>query len=106
MGIPGSADLRKEWGIWYTWRDCTSSREGVGKEISRALHDLMLEGMNLGDRLYPELDGHFLKPYRPETAYAAFDDLMKKNFNGRYMNWKENLAIERAEKALMNNEPR
>jgi len=34
------------------------------------------------------------------TIQRKFDDLMKKNFNGKYMGWKEELAIKRAEKAL------
>jgi hypothetical protein len=36
------------------------------------------------------------------TIQRKFDDLMKKNFNGKYMGWKEGLAIKRAEKALGN----
>lgn len=43
-----------------------------------AVHDRMIEGMNLGERLYPELDGHFLKPYQPDAAYATFTELMEK----------------------------
>jgi hypothetical protein len=43
-----------------------------------AVHDNMVEGMNFGARSYPELDGHFLKPYQPETAYATFEELMVK----------------------------
>jgi hypothetical protein len=30
---------------------------------------------------------------------------MKKNFKGKYMDWKEELAIKRAHKALLENEP-
>ncbi|TWJ00053.1 hypothetical protein JN11_02468 [Mucilaginibacter frigoritolerans] len=37
------------------------------------------------------------------TIQRKFDDLMKKNFRLKYMDWKENLAIKRANKALANN---
>ncbi|MEO8794394.1 MAG: cupin-like domain-containing protein [Daejeonella sp.] len=37
------------------------------------------------------------------TIQRKFDDLMKKNFKGKYMQWKEDLAIKRAEKAIGNN---
>lgn len=36
------------------------------------------------------------------TVQRTFDNLMKKQFNSKYMNWKEQLAIKRAEKALAN----
>jgi len=39
------------------------------------------------------------------TLQRKFDDLMKKNFNGRYMNWKEELAVKRADKALAEGRP-
>jgi hypothetical protein len=39
------------------------------------------------------------------TIQRKFDDLMKKNFKGKYMNWKEELAIKRANKALLESEP-
>src|SRR6201996_8885879 len=39
------------------------------------------------------------------TIQRKFDDLMKKNFNGRYMNWKEELAVKRANQALAENQP-
>jgi len=34
------------------------------------------------------------------TVQRKFDDLMKKNFNSKYMHWKEGLAIKRANQAL------
>ncbi len=34
-----------------------------------------------------------------------FDNVMKKNFKTRYMNWKEELAVKRADKALAGAEP-
>jgi hypothetical protein len=34
------------------------------------------------------------------TVQRKFDDLMKKKFNSKYMHWKEELAIKRANKAL------
>ena len=40
------------------------------------------------------------------TIQRKFDDLMKKRFKSGYMNWKEELAIKRAEKALLNHQPR
>src|ERR1700744_1566933 len=39
------------------------------------------------------------------TIQRKFDDLMKKNFNGRYMSWKEELAVKRENKALREGEP-
>jgi hypothetical protein len=39
------------------------------------------------------------------TIQRKFDDLMKKNFKGKYMDWKERLAIKRANKALTEGEP-
>jgi hypothetical protein len=39
------------------------------------------------------------------TIQRKFDDLMKKNFKKKYMGWKEELAIKRANKALLENEP-
>jgi len=39
------------------------------------------------------------------TIQRKFDDLMKKKFNGKYMGWKEELAVKRAEKALAVGEP-
>ncbi|MDF2432260.1 MAG: hypothetical protein JWP44_1891 [Mucilaginibacter sp.] len=39
------------------------------------------------------------------TVQRKFDDLMKKNFKNRYMDWKEELAIKRANKALQEAEP-
>src|SRR6201990_2437663 len=40
------------------------------------------------------------------TIQRKFDDIMKRNFKNRYMDWKEELAIKRAQKALTNGEPR
>ena len=40
------------------------------------------------------------------TIQRKFDDIMKKNFKKRYMDWKEELAVERANKALVAGEPR
>jgi hypothetical protein len=40
------------------------------------------------------------------TVQRKFDDIMKKNFRQRYMGWKEELAVKRAEKALAAGEPR
>jgi len=40
------------------------------------------------------------------TVQRKFDDIMKRNFKKRYMDWKEELAIERANKALAEGEPR
>src|ERR1700748_1420958 len=40
------------------------------------------------------------------TIQRKFDDIMKKNFKGRYMHWKENLAVKRAGKALAEGEPK
>ena len=39
------------------------------------------------------------------TLQRKFDDLMKKNFRQKYMTWKEDLAIKRAEKALLEKQP-
>jgi len=39
------------------------------------------------------------------TVQRKFDDVMKKNFKDRYMGWKEELAVKRANKALANGEP-
>ena len=39
------------------------------------------------------------------TIQRKFDDIMKKNFSSRYMEWKERLAKKRADKALRKNEP-
>jgi hypothetical protein len=39
------------------------------------------------------------------TIQRKFDDIMKKNFKKRYMDWKEELAIERANKALAEGAP-
>jgi len=39
------------------------------------------------------------------TIQRKFDDLMKRRFKGKYMNWKEELAFKRAEKALTEGEP-
>jgi hypothetical protein len=39
------------------------------------------------------------------TLQRKFDDLMKKNFKQKYMSWKEDLAIKRAEKALAERKP-
>ena len=39
------------------------------------------------------------------TIQRKFDDIMKKNFKNRYMDWKEKLAIERAGKALAAGKP-
>jgi hypothetical protein len=39
------------------------------------------------------------------TIQRKFDDVMKKNFKKRYMDWKEELAVERANKALAAGEP-
>jgi hypothetical protein len=40
------------------------------------------------------------------TIQRKFDDMMKKNFKKRYMDWKEELAIERANKALAEGAPK
>jgi hypothetical protein len=40
------------------------------------------------------------------TVQRKFDDIMKKNFRQKYMGWKEELAVKRAEKALAAGEPR
>ena len=40
------------------------------------------------------------------TVQRKFDDIMKKNFKKRYMDWKEKLAIERSNKALAEGQPR
>lgn len=39
------------------------------------------------------------------TIQRKFDDFMKANFREKYMNWKEQLAIKRANKALANHRP-
>ena len=39
------------------------------------------------------------------TIQRNFDDIMKKNFKARYMNWKEKLAVKRATKALAAGKP-
>jgi hypothetical protein len=39
------------------------------------------------------------------TIQRKFDDLMKTNFKNKYMHWKEQLAIKRAEKALADGRP-
>jgi hypothetical protein len=39
------------------------------------------------------------------TVQRKFDDFMKANFREKYMNWKEQLAIKRANKALASNKP-
>jgi len=39
------------------------------------------------------------------TIQRKFDDFMKANFREKYMNWKEKLAIKRANKALANHRP-
>jgi len=39
------------------------------------------------------------------TIQRKFDDFMKKNFRVKYMNWKEELAMKRAEKALAEKQP-
>lgn len=40
------------------------------------------------------------------TIQRKFDDIMKKNYKKRYMDWKEQLAYERADKALAAGEPK
>ena len=40
------------------------------------------------------------------TVQRKFDDIMKKNFRQKYMGWKEELAVKRAEKALAAGEPK
>jgi hypothetical protein len=40
------------------------------------------------------------------TIQRKFDDIMKKNFKNRYMDWKEKLAIKRAHNALAAGNPR
>jgi hypothetical protein len=37
------------------------------------------------------------------TIQRKFDDLMKRNFKGTYMGWKEQLAIKRANRAMLEN---
>jgi hypothetical protein len=39
------------------------------------------------------------------TLQRKFDDVMKRNFKSRYMDWKEQLAIKRANKALASGAP-
>lgn len=39
------------------------------------------------------------------TLQRKFDDFMKANFREKYMNWKEGLAVKRANKALANHKP-
>ncbi len=39
------------------------------------------------------------------TIQRKFDDIMKQNFSKRYMGWKEELAIKRAQNALLKSEP-
>lgn len=39
------------------------------------------------------------------TIQRKFDDIMKKNFRDKYMNWKEELAVKRANKALQKHQP-
>src|ERR1700749_3692205 len=39
------------------------------------------------------------------TIQRKFDDLMKRQFKGKYMDWKEELAVKRAEEALAHREP-
>ncbi len=40
------------------------------------------------------------------TIQRKLDDIMKKNFNVKYMSWKEQLAIKRAERALAQGDPK
>jgi hypothetical protein len=40
------------------------------------------------------------------TVQRKFDDIMKRNFKKRYMDWKEELAVERANKALAEGLPK
>lgn len=40
------------------------------------------------------------------TVQRKFDDIMKKNFRQKYMSWKEELAVKRANKALAEGMPR
>lgn len=40
------------------------------------------------------------------TVQRKFDDIMKKNFRQKYMGWKEELAVKRAEKALAAGAPK
>lgn len=40
------------------------------------------------------------------TLQRKFDDFMKRNFRNKYMNWKEQLAVKRANRALANHKPR
>jgi hypothetical protein len=40
------------------------------------------------------------------TIQRKLDDVMKRNFNVKYMNWKEELAIKRAERALAVGDPK
>ncbi len=39
------------------------------------------------------------------TIQRKFDDFMKANFKDKYMNWKEQLAVKRANRALVNHSP-
>jgi hypothetical protein len=39
------------------------------------------------------------------TLQRKFDDFMKANFKEKYMTWKENLAIKRANRALASQQP-
>lgn len=40
------------------------------------------------------------------TLQRKFDDFMKANFRVKYMSWKEELAVKRANHALLNNLPK
>ena len=41
-----------------------------------AVHDKLLEGLSLGERLHPEWDSLFLAPQQDGSAYPAYQDLL------------------------------
>jgi len=41
-----------------------------------AVHDKLLEGLSLGQRLHPEWDGLFLAPQQDGPAYPAYQELL------------------------------
>ena len=43
-----------------------------------AVNDQMLEAMELSDRLYPELDELFLKPYDAQKTYMSYAEVREK----------------------------
>jgi hypothetical protein len=41
-----------------------------------AVHDKLLEGLSLGERLHPEWDNLFLVPQQDNSAYPAYQELL------------------------------